>query len=116
MSQKKDGIQQLLTAEKKATDQINEARKRKVQKLKTAKKEADAEILKVKTEREAKFKNFEQEQLGKKSNSESQIQVQTNQKLKEQEAMMKNNRGRTMKSIQEVLFSIDVEPHVNVKF
>uniref|UniRef100_A0A0B6Y8I7 V-type proton ATPase subunit G n=1 Tax=Arion vulgaris TaxID=1028688 RepID=A0A0B6Y8I7_9EUPU len=115
MSQKKDGIQQLLAAEKKAGDQISDARKRKAQKLKSAKKEADSEINKLKDERETNYKLYEQEELGKKGSNEAQIQVLTNQKLKEQEIMVKSNRGKAMKAIQDETFHIVVRLHQNVQ-
>lgn len=44
MASQTAGIQQLLAAEKRAAEKINEARKRKAQRLKQAKQEAQAEI------------------------------------------------------------------------
>lgn len=44
MASQTQGIQQLLAAEKRAAEKINEARKRKAQRLKQAKQEAQAEI------------------------------------------------------------------------
>lgn len=44
MASQTAGIQQLLAAEKRAAEKINEARKRKTQRLKQAKQEAQAEI------------------------------------------------------------------------
>lgn len=115
MAQKTEGIQQLLVAEKRASEKVSEARKRKIQKLKTAKKEADSEINKFKTERENQFKTFEKEIFGTKSNSEAQIQVQTNQKLKDQEGLFRQNGPKAMKSLQDALFDIRIALHENVK-
>jgi V-type H+-transporting ATPase subunit G len=116
MAQKTEGIQQLLIAEKKATEKVVEARKRKALKLKTAKKEADVEINKFKTEKESHYKRLEEEMLGKKSDNEAHIQLQTNQKIKEIDIQLKNNKSVTQKSILDVLFDIDVKLHENVKF
>ena len=44
MASQTAGIMQLLTAEKRAAEKINEARKRKNQRLKQAKQEAQAEV------------------------------------------------------------------------
>lgn len=44
MASQTQGIQQLLAAEKRAAEKINDARKRKAQRLKQAKQEAQAEI------------------------------------------------------------------------
>uniref|UniRef100_A0A0B6YRQ5 V-type proton ATPase subunit G n=1 Tax=Arion vulgaris TaxID=1028688 RepID=A0A0B6YRQ5_9EUPU len=115
MAQKTEGIQQLLIAEKKATEKVVDARKRKAIKLKTAKKEADSEINKFKGEKELHFKKLEQEMLGKKSDNEAHIQLQTNQKIKEIDVMLKNNKGPATKAILEALFDITVELHINVK-
>lgn len=53
--------------------------------------------------------------FSKKGNSEAQIQVQTNQKLKDQEYMLKNNQSRTMKAILEQVFNIEIKLHENVR-
>jgi V-type H+-transporting ATPase subunit G len=44
MASQTAGIMQLLTAEKRAAEKINDARKRKTQRLKQAKQEAQAEV------------------------------------------------------------------------
>lgn len=51
MASQTAGIQQLLAAEKRAAEKINEARKRKAQRLKQAKQEAQAEIEKYRAVR-----------------------------------------------------------------
>lgn len=55
MASQTQGIQQLLAAEKRAAEKINEARKRKAQRLKQAKQEAQAEIEKYRTVRAVSF-------------------------------------------------------------
>merc|ERR1712241_701650 len=59
MASQTQGIQQLLTAEKRAAEKVSEARKRKNRRLKQAKEEAQAEIEKYKAERETIFKSNE---------------------------------------------------------
>ncbi|XP_059149725.1 V-type proton ATPase subunit G-like [Physella acuta] len=114
-AQKTEGIQQLLIAEKKATERVVEARKRKAQRIKTAKKEADSEILAFKNEKGNHYKQYEQEILGKKSNSGAQIQVETTKKFKELDVMLKQNCAKAMDAIQQSLIRIEVQLHENVK-
>ncbi|CAG5135665.1 unnamed protein product [Candidula unifasciata] len=116
MAQKTEGIQQLLIAEKKASEMVGEARKRKALKLKTAKKEAEVEIAKFKAEKESHYKRMEEEMLGKKSDNEAQIQLLTNQKMKDIETMFRKNKPAALKTINEVLFDINIRLHENVKF
>ncbi|XP_059159183.1 V-type proton ATPase subunit G-like [Physella acuta] len=113
--EKTEGIQQLLITEKKATERVVEARKRKAQGIKIAKKEADSEILAFKNEKENHYKQYEQEILGKKSNSKAQIQVETTKTIKELDVMLKQNCAKSMDAIQQSLFRIEVQLHENVK-
>lgn len=66
MASQTQGIQQLLTAEKRASEKVSEARKRKNRRLKQAKEEAQAEIEKYKAEREAQFREHEAKFAGSK--------------------------------------------------
>jgi V-type H+-transporting ATPase subunit G len=55
------GISDLLAAEKKAQDLIEEARKRKNKRLKDAQNEAKTEIEQFKGERDQRYKGLEQQ-------------------------------------------------------
>ena len=55
------GITDLLAAEKKAQDLIEEARKRKNKRLKDAQNEAKADVDTFKNERDQRYKNIEQQ-------------------------------------------------------
>ena len=55
------GISDLLVAEKKAQDLIEDARKRKNKRLKDAQNEAKGEIEQFKAEREQRYKGLEQQ-------------------------------------------------------
>jgi V-type H+-transporting ATPase subunit G len=55
------GITDLLAAEKKAQDLIEEARKRKNKRLKDAQNEAKSEVDQFKGERDQRYKNIEQQ-------------------------------------------------------
>ncbi|RUS87071.1 hypothetical protein EGW08_005147 [Elysia chlorotica] len=115
MAQKTEGIQQLLIAEKKATERVVDARKRKAQRIKAAKREADSEIQAFKNEKDAQYKAYEAEVLGKKSDNEVQIQQVTNQKVKELEVMLKKNQSIAADAVKGMLFQIEIQLHENVK-
>ena len=66
MASNTQGIQQLLTAEKRAAEKVSEARKRKNRRLKQAKEEAQAEIERYKAEREGQFREHEARYAGSK--------------------------------------------------
>jgi ATP synthase subunit G len=66
MASQTQGIQQLLSAEKRAAEKVSEARKRKNRRLKQAKEEAQAEIEKYKSERETQFREHEARYAGSK--------------------------------------------------
>jgi len=115
MAQKTEGIQQLLIAEKKATDRVHEARKRKASRLKTAKKEAEAEINAYKDHREKLYKNAEQAAAGKHGSAETEIAAITNKQIIELEKNMKMQMQKSMHLVQGPLFDIDIRLHENLK-
>jgi V-type H+-transporting ATPase subunit G len=55
------GITDLLAAEKKAQDIIDEARRRKAKRIKDAQNEAKSDVDKFKGEREQSYKSIEQQ-------------------------------------------------------
>jgi len=115
MAQKTEGIQQLLIAEKKATDRVHEARKRKASRLKTAKKEAEAEINAYKEHREKLYKNAEQAAAGKYGSAETEIAAITNKQIIELEKNMKMQMQKSMHLVQTPLLDIDIKLHENLK-
>ncbi|GFO09525.1 V-type proton ATPase subunit g [Plakobranchus ocellatus] len=115
MAQKTEGIQQLLIAEKKATERVVDARKRKAQRIKAAKREADTEIQAFKNEKDAQYKHYEAEILGKKSDNEIQIQQVTTKKVQELDVMLKKNSTTAADAVKSMLFKIDIQLHENVK-
>lgn len=115
MAQKTEGIQQLLIAEKKATDRVLEARKRKAARLKTAKKEAEAEINAYKEQREKLYRKSEQAAAGKHGSAETEIAASTNKQIIQLEKNMKLQMQKSMGLVQSPLFDIDISLHENVK-
>ncbi|ETN84580.1 V-type ATPase, G subunit [Necator americanus] len=108
---KTQGIQQLLAAEKRAAEKINEARKRKFQRMKQAKQEAQAEVEKYRQERERKFKQYEQTYLGTKEDIESKIRRDTENEI---EAMKKNVAAHKQQVIVRLLQLVcDIRPELH---
>eukprot|EP01004_Peranema_trichophorum_P000408 NODE_10457_length_514_cov_14.603581_g9809_i0.p1 GENE.NODE_10457_length_514_cov_14.603581_g9809_i0~~NODE_10457_length_514_cov_14.603581_g9809_i0.p1 ORF type:complete len:113 (-),score=16.03 NODE_10457_length_514_cov_14.603581_g9809_i0:126-464(-) len=62
MSTKTTAVFQLLQAEKKAAELIDNAKKNRVQRIKQAKIDADAEVLKFRQKMQKKFEEFQSEQ------------------------------------------------------
>uniref|UniRef100_A0A0K0E834 V-type proton ATPase subunit G n=1 Tax=Strongyloides stercoralis TaxID=6248 RepID=A0A0K0E834_STRER len=114
MASQTTGIQQLLAAEKKAGEKINEARKRKAQKLREAKNDAQIEINRIKKEQEAKFKEFESEFLGSKESIEEQIKTNTLTTLKKLEASVSENKEHVINRLLELVCDIQPELHRNL--
>jgi len=115
MAQKTEGIQQLLIAEKKATERVHEARKRKASRLKTAKKEAESEIGAYKDHREKLFRNAESSASGKHGSAEKEIAITTDRQIGDLEKNMKSQMQKAMILVQAPLFEIDIALHENVK-
>lgn len=81
MTSQTAGIQQLLAAEKKAAEKINEARKRKTKRLKQAKDEAQAEVEKYRHDHDRQFKEYEAKHLGSRDDIAQRIDTETKQHL-----------------------------------
>ncbi|CAF0772233.1 unnamed protein product [Adineta steineri] len=109
------GISDLLAAEKKAQELIEEARKRKNKRIKDAQNEAKVEIEQFKAEREKKYKGLEQQQLGNRtqmteeSNKETQIQIGA---LKSQ---YESNKQELLQRIITLVCDIKPEAHINAR-
>ncbi|CAF2749281.1 unnamed protein product [Rotaria sp. Silwood2] len=109
------GISDLLAAEKKAQELIEEARKRKNKRIKDAQNEAKSEIEQFKSERDQRFKISEQQQLGNRaqmteeSNKQTQIQIAS---LRTQYEMTKND---LLERIITLVCDIKPESHINAR-
>jgi len=111
--QQSTGIQQLLSAEKRAAEKVGEARKRKVKRLKQAKEEATAEIEAYKNEREKLYREHESKIMGSKGDNEARVAEQTRRRIEEANAMIGTNKERAMASLLAVVVSIKPELHKN---
>ncbi|CAL8076532.1 unnamed protein product [Orchesella dallaii] len=115
MASKTHGLQQLLTAEKRATEKITDARKRKVLRLKQAKEEAQLEIAKYREQRENAFKDFESTFMGSRSDGEARVEQQTIQNLEAMKVQVEENKEEVISRVLEVVCDIKPELHRNFR-
>ncbi|XP_048212836.1 V-type proton ATPase subunit G 3 [Perognathus longimembris pacificus] len=114
MASHSQGIHQLLQAEKRAKDKLEEAKKRKVKRLKQAKEEAIAEIDQYKMQRDKEFRLKHSKVMGSQSDLASEIDKQTLEKIQE----LNGNYNKYMESVMKQLLSVvcDMKPEVHVNY
>jgi V-type H+-transporting ATPase subunit G len=115
MASQTAGIQQLLAAEKRAAEKINDARKRKALRLRQAKQEAQAEIEKYRQERERQFKEYEQQYLGTKEDIEASIRRETENSLNEMQRNVAANKQQVIIRLLQLVCDIKPELHHNLQ-
>ena len=115
MASQTAGIQQLLAAEKRAAEKINEARKRKAQRLKQAKQEAQAEIEKYREEREKRFREFEENYLGTRDDIAAQIKRETEEALADMGKGVAANKQQVIVRLLQLVCDIRPELHHNLQ-
>lgn len=94
----------LLTAEKRASEKVAEARKRKAKRLKQAKEEAAADIEHFKAERQQAFQKYESEHMGSRGDVAKRIDQETNEKLEAMAARIDSTKKVIIKRlIEEVI-------------
>ncbi|XP_064457656.1 V-type proton ATPase subunit G-like [Ornithodoros turicata] len=114
MTSHSQGVQQLLAAEKRASEKVSEAKKRKARRLKAAKDEAQAEINKFKAEKERQFKEYEAAHMGSKDDIAAKIEAETKEKLHEMHLLVGEHKDAVISKLLE--FSYDVKPQVHQNF
>lgn len=112
MASQTQGIQQLLAAEKKAAEKVQDARRRKARRLKQAKEEATVEIERFKKERENTFREYEAKHMGSRDDVASKIDQDLSVKL---EAMKKSVSANKDKVINDLLVQVvgDIKPELH---
>ncbi|KAI2808287.1 hypothetical protein RDWZM_005606 [Blomia tropicalis] len=115
MASQTQGIQQLLIAEKKAAEKVQEARKKKARRLKQAKDEATAEIERFRNERERAFREYESKHMGSMDTIKESIERETQARL---ELMSKSVGTAKEIVIKDLLTRVicDVQPKLHTNF
>ncbi|NXE61033.1 VATG3 ATPase, partial [Calcarius ornatus] len=115
MTSQSQGIQQLLQAEKRAKDKLEEAKKRKGKRLKQAKEEATAEIDHYRLQREKEFRNKETNVMGSQGNLSAKIEEQTTEAIRNLTSSYHRNMESMMKKLLSTIFDISPEIHPNFR-
>ncbi|NXO38899.1 VATG3 ATPase, partial [Locustella ochotensis] len=115
MTSQSQGIQQLLQAEKRAKDKLEEAKKRKGKRLKQAKEEATAEIDHYRLQREKEFRNKETNVMGSQGNLSAKIEEQTTEAIRNLTSSYHRNMENMMKKLLSTICDIRPEIHPNFR-
>ena len=115
MASQTQGIQQLLSAEKRAAEKVAEARKRKNRRLKQAKEEAQVEIEKYKAERERSFKDNEAKNVGSKEDIAAKIEADTKVKIEAMNRSVASNKSDVITNLIGLVCDIKPEVHKNYR-
>ncbi|KFD61590.1 hypothetical protein M514_04176 [Trichuris suis] len=115
MASATDGIQQLLQAEKTASEHVGEARKRKEKRMKQAKIEAQQEIEKYREEREAQFREHETKHLKSTDDVSVRIEQDAAEKLKRTQYIASLNKGKVIEMLLKLTCDVTPRLHANVR-
>ena len=107
------GINQLLGAERKAKQIIEEARKERQSRLRAAKEEAAKEIDEYKGGCEAQISQWSQGMKGQEVALQQQINHQTGEVLRRVDNQIAMNKEATIKFLIQQVISIQPELHIN---
>ncbi|CAF1147361.1 unnamed protein product [Rotaria sordida] len=109
------GITDLLAAEKKAQELIEEARKRKNKRIKDAQNEAKSEIEQFKGERDQRFKSLEQQQMGNRAQMTEESNKQTQVQIGSLKAEYEATKDNLLERIITLVCDIKPESHINAR-
>lgn len=116
MASQTQGIQQLLAAEKKAAEKVQDARRRKARRLKQAKEEATVEIERFKQEREKTFREYEAKHMGSRGDVAVKIDQELVVKLESMKKSVAANKDRVIEDLlNRVVGEIKPELHRNLR-
>jgi len=113
MNQQSQGVQQLLTAERRASEKVAEARKRKARRLKQAKEEAQAEIEKYKQEKERQFQAYEASHMGSREDVQKRIEADTQRQILEVNQLIVKNKASVAEGLLQLVYDINPQLHKN---
>lgn len=112
MASQTQGIQQLLAAEKKAAEKVNDARKRRARRLKQAKEEALAEIERFKNERELQFKEYEAKHMGSRDDVALRIDAETKIRLDQMARDVNSKKDKVIEDLLKIVIC-DIKPELH---
>ncbi|XP_052056661.1 V-type proton ATPase subunit G 3 isoform X2 [Apodemus sylvaticus] len=121
MASQSQGVQQLLQAEKRAKEKLDEAKKskgtysRKAKRLRQAKEEAVAETDQYRMQREKDFRLKQSKMMGSQSHLSDEIEEQTLEKIKELNGSYNKCMESVIKQLLSMVCDMKAEVHVNYR-
>nr|XP_006113654.1 V-type proton ATPase subunit G 3 [Pelodiscus sinensis] len=115
MTSQSQGIQQLLQAEKRAKDKLEEAKKSKPRRIKQADTLATAEIDHYRLQREREFRHKQSNIMGSQGNLSTKIEEQTTEKIRDITSSFHKYMENVMKQLLNMVFDIKPEIHSNYR-
>ena len=116
MTSQSQGIQQLLQAEKRAKDKLEEAKKRKGKRLKQAKEEAMAEIDHYRLQREKEFRHKQSHIMGSQGNLSTKVDEETAEKIRNLTSNYHKNMEIVLGHLLEQVYDLKPEIHHNYMY
>ncbi|XP_078264193.1 V-type proton ATPase subunit G 3-like [Rhinoraja longicauda] len=114
MTSHSQGIHQLLQAEKRAKEKLEEAKKRKGQAAETGKSEAQADIDQYRLQRERAFKHKQDSIMGSQGNLLAHVDEQTRARIN---GLISNHEQNSEKVLQKLLGLVcEIKPEIHVNY
>ena len=104
-----------MEAEKEAAKIVQKARTYRTQKLKDARSEASKEIEELKKQKEEEFTKFQKENQGNQSESQSQIDKETQEKLQTINKAFDANQKQVVEKLLQRVTQTKAELHRNLQ-
>ncbi|KAM5301734.1 V-type proton ATPase subunit G 3 isoform 1-T5 [Glossophaga mutica] len=114
MASQSQGIHQLLQAEKRAKDKLEEAKKRKAKRIKEAKDEAMVEIDQYRMQKDKEFRMKQSKVLGSQSSVSEEMEAQTLEKIRD----LKGSYDKCEESVLTQVLNMvcDVKPEIHANY
>ncbi|KAF7243484.1 V-type proton ATPase subunit G 3 [Varanus komodoensis] len=116
MTSQSQGIQQLLQAEKRAKDKLEEAKKRKGKRLRQAKEEATAEIDHYRLQREKDFRHKQTHVMGSQGDLSVKVDDETSKKIQELTRNYHHNKESVIGHLLDKVYNINPQIHSNYAY
>ncbi|KAM7050257.1 V-type proton ATPase subunit G 3 isoform 1-T1 [Molossus nigricans] len=115
MASQSQGIHQLLQAERRAKDKLEEAKKRKVKRIKQAKEEAMVEIDQYRMQTDKEFRMKQSKVMGSQSDLSEEMEEQTLEKIKDLRANYSKYRESMLSQLLNMVCDVKPEIHANYR-
>ncbi|KAF6073099.1 ATPase H+ transporting V1 subunit G3 [Phyllostomus discolor] len=114
MTSQSQGIHQLLQAEKRAKDKLEEAKKRKAKRIKQAKDEAMVEIDQYRMQKDKEFRMKQSKALGSQGSTSEEMEEQTREAIRG----LRGSYSRCAEGVLTQVLSMvcDVQPELHANY